>query len=232
MIDMHSYINEVATGLEMIRDVAREQNQKVRERMKQYYDKAIERVDQILREYNDSPANPTIVALPLSFLRAEKDLEEGDKVRIMVYSTLDGLASQCNAQSISAAIVLVWPDSMPATLHLNHAMHALDRHLQGGGTLNMYPPPYEERRSEMWHAVKKVCAEVVEVLTGPARGFDARVVDAYGTIDMTVPLGHPATSLGISPRRGDDRFHPWQCAVFLNQDPKEFRNALPPLACK
>lgn len=54
----------------------------------------------------------------------------------------------------------------------------------------MYTPPYEERRSETWHETDEVCAEVVRVLTGPARGFDARVVDAYGTIKNTVPLGH------------------------------------------
>ncbi|KAK5976011.1 hypothetical protein GCK32_002825 [Trichostrongylus colubriformis] len=191
-----------------------------------YYNQAIERMDQIPKEYDDSPANPTIVALPLSFLRAEKELEENDKVKVMVYSTLDGLASQLNEQTISAAIVLVWPDSMPSTLHLNHVMHALERHLQCGGTLDMYPPPYEERRSEVWHSVKKVCAEVAEVLTGPARGFDARVVDAYGTIDETVPLGHPATSLGVSPRRGDDKFHPWQVAVYLNQVRKFAMNTL------
>ncbi|KAK5965516.1 hypothetical protein GCK32_022727 [Trichostrongylus colubriformis] len=78
------------------------------------------------------------------------------------------------------------------------------------------PPTVRGKRAEVWHAVKKVCAEVVEVLTGPARGFDARVVDAYGT-DTTVPLGHPATSLGVGPRRGNDKFHPWQAEVFLNQ---------------
>ncbi|KAK6058942.1 hypothetical protein COOONC_03464 [Cooperia oncophora] len=150
-----------------------------------YYAQALERLDQITKDYDDSPANPTIVALPLSFIRAEKDLEEDDKVSIEVY-----FAAEC-------------------TLDL--------RGYRCGGTLDMYPPPYEERRCEMWHAVKRLCAEVVEVLTGPARGFDARVVDAYGTIDQMVSLGHPATSLGVSPRRGDDRFHPWQITVFLNQ---------------
>uniref|UniRef100_A0A7I5E5W1 CCHC-type domain-containing protein n=1 Tax=Haemonchus contortus TaxID=6289 RepID=A0A7I5E5W1_HAECO len=66
-------------------------------------------------------------------------------------------------------------------------------------------------------ALPSLRSEVVEELTGPARGFDARVVDAYGTIDMTVPLEHPASSLEISPRRDDDRFHSRQRAVFLKQ---------------
>lgn len=182
-----------------------------------YYAQAVERLDQIPRDYDDSPANPTIIALPLAFLRAEKDLEETDKAKVMVYTTLDGLACQLNQCPITAAIVLVWPDVMPSSHHISHLMRALERHLQCGGTLDMYPPPYEERRSEAWHEIKEVCAEVVEVLTGPARGFDARVVDAYGTIKNTVPLGHPCTSLGTSPRNGDCKFHPWQVAVFLNQ---------------
>ncbi|KAK5970750.1 hypothetical protein GCK32_016745 [Trichostrongylus colubriformis] len=36
--------------------------------IKSYYNQVIERLDQIPKEYDDSPANPTIVALPLSFL--------------------------------------------------------------------------------------------------------------------------------------------------------------------
>ncbi|VDP18542.1 unnamed protein product [Heligmosomoides polygyrus] len=182
-----------------------------------YYAQAMERLDQIPRDYDDSPANPTIVALPLAFLRAEKDLEEDCRVKIMVYTTLDALAALLNERPISGAIVFIWPDTMPATSHLNNAMQALERHLQCGGTLDMYPPPYEERRSELWHEIKQVCAEVVKVLTGPARGFEARVADSYGTINDSVPLGHPATCLGISPRRGDAKYHPWQIAVFLNQ---------------
>ncbi|KAK6021161.1 hypothetical protein OSTOST_13177 [Ostertagia ostertagi] len=74
--------------------------------------------------------NPTIVALPLSFIRAEKVLEENDKVSITVYSTLDGLAVQLNSRSISAAVVLVWPNDMPSTVYLDHVMHALKRHSQ------------------------------------------------------------------------------------------------------
>ncbi|KAL6734638.1 hypothetical protein Aduo_005156 [Ancylostoma duodenale] len=191
-----------------------------------YYAQAIERLDQVPQNYDDSPANPTIIAMPLPFLRGETELEESDKAKIMVYTTFDSLAAQLNERPISAAIVLVWPDSMPSTVHLNRTMHALERHLQCGGTLDMYPPPYEEGRREAWHEIKRLCAEVVEVLTGPARGFDARVVDSYGTIGETVALGHPATSLGTSPRRGDCKYHPWQVAVYLNQLRKFAMNTL------
>ncbi|VDO64871.1 unnamed protein product [Heligmosomoides polygyrus] len=161
-----------------------------------YYAQAVERLDQIPRDYDDSLANPTIIALPLAFLRAEKDLEETDRAKVMVYTTLDGLACQLNQCPITAAIVLVWPDVMPSSHHISHLMRALERHLQCGGTLDMYPPPYEERRSEAWHEIKE---------------------SSRRTIKNTVPLGNPCTSLGTSPRNGDCKFHPWQVAVFLNQ---------------
>ncbi|VDN25307.1 unnamed protein product [Cylicostephanus goldi] len=34
------------------------------------------------------------------------------------------------------------------------------------------------------------------MLTGPARGFDAEVIDHYGPLDDAVPKLHPATCLG------------------------------------
>ncbi|EYB93773.1 hypothetical protein Y032_0179g744 [Ancylostoma ceylanicum] len=191
-----------------------------------YYAQVIERLDQVPQNYDDSPANPTIIAMPSPFLRGETELEENDKAKIMVYTTFDSPAAQLNERPISAAIVLVWPGSMQSTVHLNRTMHALERHLQCGGTLDMYPPPYEEGRRGTWHEIRKLCAEVVEVLTGPARGFDARVVDSYGTIGEMVALGHPATSLGTSPRRGDYKYHPWQVAVYLNQLRKFAMNTL------
>ncbi|VDO18690.1 unnamed protein product [Heligmosomoides polygyrus] len=116
---------------------------------------AVERLDQIPRDYDDSPANPTIIVLPLAFLRAVKDLEETDKAKVMVYTALDGLACQLNQCPITAAIMLVWPHVMPSSHHISHFMRALERHLQCGGTLDMYPPPYEERRSEAWKYVPK-----------------------------------------------------------------------------
>ncbi|KAK6048654.1 hypothetical protein COOONC_13842 [Cooperia oncophora] len=72
------------------------------------------------KDYDDSPANPTIIALPLSFIRAGKELDEDEEISTM--------------RSISAAVVLVWPNEMPAAVHFNHAMHALERHLQCGRT--------------------------------------------------------------------------------------------------
>nr|CDJ85154.1 Zinc finger domain containing protein [Haemonchus contortus] len=72
-------------------------------------------------------------------------------------------------------------------------------------------------RTKAKTALPSLRSEVVEEFTGPARGFDARVVDAYGMIDTTVPLEHRATSLEISPSRDDDRFQSRQRAVFLKQ---------------
>lgn len=86
-------------------------------------------------------------------------------------------------------------------------MRALERHLQSGDTLDVYPPSYEDRRIEAWYKIRLVRAEVTEVLGAPFRGFDANVVDAYGTTKNTVPSSHPCTSLGTSPKNDDCKFN-------------------------
>lgn len=39
----------------------------------------------------------------------------------------------------------------------------------------------------------------------------------YSTIGDDVPIKHPAISLGVCPRKGEDRLMAWQCQIFLNQ---------------
>ncbi|KIH58263.1 hypothetical protein ANCDUO_11534 [Ancylostoma duodenale] len=48
-----------------------------------YYAQAIEHPDQVPQNYDDSPANPTIIAMPLPFLRGETELEESDKAKVI-----------------------------------------------------------------------------------------------------------------------------------------------------
>ncbi|VDO06121.1 unnamed protein product [Haemonchus placei] len=55
------------------------------------------------------------------------------------------------------------------------------------------------------------------VFSGPARGFDARIVDFHSTIGEVVPLKHLAVSLGVRPRKGEDRLMGGQCQVLLQQ---------------
>ncbi|KAL6726227.1 hypothetical protein Aduo_008219 [Ancylostoma duodenale] len=63
-----------------------------------YYAQAIEHPDQVPQNYDDSPANPTIIAMPLPFLRGETELEESDKAKVMVHTTFDNLAAQLNVR--------------------------------------------------------------------------------------------------------------------------------------
>ncbi|VDO69501.1 unnamed protein product [Heligmosomoides polygyrus] len=70
------------------------------------------------------------------------------------------------------------------------------------------------------------CVEVVQMLTGPKRGFDARVVDHYGPCAEDVRKLHPALSLGLSSRKADHCFHGWQVQVFLEQLRDAASNAL------
>ncbi|VDO90546.1 unnamed protein product [Heligmosomoides polygyrus] len=65
--------------------------------------------------------------------------------------------------------------------------------------------------------MRLVFLNVVQTLTGPKRGFDARIIDHYGSLAESVPKFHAALSLGVSPRKGDARLHGWQVHMFLEQ---------------
>ncbi|VDP44412.1 unnamed protein product [Heligmosomoides polygyrus] len=127
------------------------------------------------------------------------------------------MADQLNKIPISSAMVWVWPEWMPKQEHMGVCMQAIERHLQCGGTLDCFPAPLEKAREEHWEQMRLVCLELVQMLTGPKRGFDARVIDHYGPLAESVPKFHPALSLGVSPRKGEDRLHGWQIMVFLEQ---------------
>ncbi|KHJ88949.1 hypothetical protein OESDEN_11246 [Oesophagostomum dentatum] len=163
------------------------------------------------------PMNSIILALPQSFQRAATEIADEPTVRFVIYSHLADMAEQLNKISISDAIVWVWPDRMPRSDQMRMVMQAVERHLHSGGTLDCFPPPFEKSRREDWEDLQSVCTEAVRMLTGPARGFDARVIDHYGPLGDEVPKFHLTMSLGVSPRKGGDKFHGWQILVFLEQ---------------
>ncbi|KAK5979179.1 hypothetical protein GCK32_008287 [Trichostrongylus colubriformis] len=163
------------------------------------------------------PGNPILVALPNQFVRVLNDVVEPPTVKFLVYSHFGDLADQLQKQSISSAFVWVWPNQVPNTQHMLLVQHAVERHLQCGGTLELFPPPFELSHESDWRHIGNVCKKRAEFLSGPARGFDARIVVFYSTIGEELPIKHPAISLGVCPRKGDDRLMPWQCQVFLNQ---------------
>ncbi|VDP58689.1 unnamed protein product [Heligmosomoides polygyrus] len=85
------------------------------------------------------------------------------------------------------------------------------------GDSGLLPGTTGKAREEHWEQMRLVCLELVQTLTGPKRGFDARVIDHYGPLAESVPKFHPALSLGVSPRKGEDWLHGWQIMVFLEQ---------------
>ncbi|KAL6734022.1 hypothetical protein Aduo_004609 [Ancylostoma duodenale] len=183
-----------------------------------YYRQAMARQKQITSQYSDDmPNNPVLIALPKSFARALKEVNEPATVKFMVYTYFGDLADQLNKQRITAALVWVWPNDMPCSKHMVMVQNAIERHLQCGGTLEMMPPPFELSREQEWRRIASLCKEVAEFLTGPARGFDARIADYYSTIEEMVSMKHPAVSLGVNPRKGEDRFISWQIVTYLNQ---------------
>ncbi|VDL80032.1 unnamed protein product [Nippostrongylus brasiliensis] len=183
-----------------------------------YYAQAMARREQITEFYSDDmPTNSIVLALPKSFGRVLTDVEPEATVKFVVYNHLGDMADQLNKLSITAAMVWVWPESMPNSVHMRDCLQAIERHLQCGGTLDCFPVPFEKNRSDTWEELRRVCIEVVQMLTGPKRGFDARVIDHYGPLAEDVPKMHPAVSLGVNPRKCDERYHPWQVRIFLKQ---------------
>ncbi|KAK5986383.1 hypothetical protein GCK32_000358 [Trichostrongylus colubriformis] len=183
-----------------------------------YYRMAMARRSQITSQSpDDMPGNSILVALPNQFVRVLNDVVEPPTVKFLVYSHFGDLADQLQKQNISSAFVWVWLNQVPNTQHMLLVQHAVERHLQCGGTLELFPPPFELSRESDWRHIGNVCKKMAEFLSGSARGFDARIVGFYSTIGEEVPIKHPAISLGVCPRKGDDRLMPWQCQVFLNQ---------------
>ncbi|EYC28494.1 hypothetical protein Y032_0007g3255 [Ancylostoma ceylanicum] len=182
------------------------------------YRQAMARRHQITTQYEDDmPGNPIIIAMPHSFSRVLKDVNEPPTVKFIVYSHFGDMADQLNKLPISSSIVWVWPNTMPTSRDMILVQQAVERHLQCGGTMELIPPPFEISREKDWRRIAEVCREMAQFLTGPARGFDARIIDYYSTIQDEVPIKHPAVSLGVCPREGEDRFLGWQIVVFLKQ---------------
>ncbi|KHJ95639.1 hypothetical protein OESDEN_04412 [Oesophagostomum dentatum] len=137
---------------------------------------------------DDEPGNPTIITLPHSFGRVLKDVNEPESVKFIVYVDFDDMANQLDEQRISGAIVWVWPNALPNSDQIDHVVVALRKHLQYGGVLELVPPPFELSREENWSSIGK-----------------------------KIDLKHAGISLGICPRKGEDRFLAWQVVVFLQQ---------------
>ncbi|CAJ0595591.1 unnamed protein product [Cylicocyclus nassatus] len=149
-----------------------------------YYNQALARKEQLSHlDGDDMPTNSIILALPKAFERVRTEVVAEDSVKFVVYNHLDDMADQLNKIPISAAMLWVWPEKMPRSDQMRRSMQAVERHLQCGGTLDCFPPPFEKARKEEWEELRKVCVEVVRMLTGPARGFDAKQVLPQGFVD-------------------------------------------------
>ncbi|CAJ0597047.1 unnamed protein product [Cylicocyclus nassatus] len=137
-----------------------------------YYNQALARKEQLSHsDGDDMPTNSIILALPKAFERVRTEVAAEDSVKFVVYNHLDDMADQLNKIPISAAMLWVWPEKMPRSDQMRRSMQAVERHLQCGGTLDCFPPPFEKMRRDEWEELRKVCIEVVRMLTGPARGL-------------------------------------------------------------
>ncbi|WKY06592.1 hypothetical protein Q1695_006629 [Nippostrongylus brasiliensis] len=77
--------------------------------------------------------------------------------------------------------------------------HAVERHLQCGGMLQLFLLPFELCREDDWRYIGTVCRKMAEFLSGPARGFDAEIIDSYSIFGDKIAIKHPAISLARTP---------------------------------
>ncbi|XGW02887.1 hypothetical protein V3C99_014708 [Haemonchus contortus] len=181
-----------------------EQNQRARERMEQNYAKR--------KKVSERPfavGERVYMRIPM---------EKASSTHPKLVNERNGPLGVINVSDNSAMVTPEAGNAEPLKVHSSLLRKLVDVGPSQEDPLLLFDPcTCKIFRTKAKTALPSLRSEVVEELTGPAGGFDARVVDAYGTIDTTVPLGHPASSFGISPRRDDDRFHSRQRAVFLKQ---------------
>ncbi|KAK6052068.1 hypothetical protein COOONC_10428 [Cooperia oncophora] len=134
-----------------------------------YYRMAMARRAQITSQSpDDMPGNPILMALPRHFGRVLTEIVEPPTVKFIVYSHFGDLAEQLQKQSISSAFIWIWliPE-VPNTQHMLLVQHAVERHLQCGGTMELFPPPFELSREDDWRHIGTVAHIASNVLVLP-----------------------------------------------------------------
>ncbi|KAL6739627.1 hypothetical protein Aduo_013060 [Ancylostoma duodenale] len=183
-----------------------------------YFMQALARCEKIvLSDIEESPLTPTLIVLPHSFRNVAKEIKVEDQVNIYAYKNFYDLARVLTERPITASIIMVWPLERPTNDAARKVVLQLERHLRCGGTLQMFPSPYEDAKSELWEERRNTVSAVVEYLQGPERGFEALVVDQYTPVRHGCRYTHPAGCLGTNPRKGDQPFQGWQIHTFLQK---------------
>lgn len=100
---------------------------------------------------------------------------------------------------------------------MRQVLIGLERNLQCGGTLLLFPSPYEDTNEAEWRRMGEVCQEFVKYMTSPERAFEAVVRDHYSDVLHASPYTHPATCLGTEPRFKRSPFVDRQVLLFLEK---------------
>lgn len=109
-----------------------------------YYTQAMASREQIFEFYsNDMPTNTVVVALPRSFERVLTELEP----------EATSSSWQFNKLSITAAMVLVWPEVTPTSVNMRQFLQVIESHLQCGGALDCFLAPFERALQAHWVCV-------------------------------------------------------------------------------
>ncbi|VDO82136.1 unnamed protein product [Heligmosomoides polygyrus] len=96
---------------------------------------------------DDMPENPIMIALPKHFGRVLTDVFK-PAMKLLVYSNFGDLAYQLQQQCISSAFVWVRPNEVQSTQRMLLVQQAVERHLQCGGTVDLFPTSFELSREK------------------------------------------------------------------------------------
>ncbi|KAL6734932.1 hypothetical protein Aduo_005420 [Ancylostoma duodenale] len=155
-----------------------------------YFMQALARCEKIvLSDIEESPLTPTLIVLPHSFRNVAKEIKVEDQVDIYAYKNFYDLARVLTERPITASIIMVWPLERPTNDAARKVVLQLERHLRCGGTLQMFPSPYEDAKSELWEERRNTVSAVVEYLQGPERGWSWTSTLQCATVVVTpIPL--------------------------------------------
>ncbi|KAL6723608.1 hypothetical protein Aduo_018592 [Ancylostoma duodenale] len=96
----------------------------------------------------------------------------------------------------------------------------MERHLHCSGTLDCSPALFERCNKDDWDDLRRVCIETVPMLPGPARGFDAPVVDHYGPLAAS-PYFELGNKKPLRNSKRKKRKIPKRPALMYLRDPKK-----------
>ncbi|VDO87151.1 unnamed protein product [Heligmosomoides polygyrus] len=196
-----------------------------------YYRMAMARRTQITSQSpDDMPGNPMLIALPKHFGRVLTDIIEPATVK-MAMARRTQITSQSPDDMPGNPMLIVLPKHFgrvvtdiiePATVkflvysHFGDLADQLQKQCISSAFVWVWPNEMQSTQ-HMLLVQQAVEGHLQCGGTMEFQGFRGQNRGLHNTVEDEVPIKHLAISLGVCPRKGEDRLMAWQCQIFLNQ---------------